>query len=60
MKLVEEISGMGSVLQGNNTGARQGAQLYERQVENATIALADIFDTFNNFRRSRNEKLHSL
>ena len=51
MRLVEEISGMGSVLQGNAaSGTRQGAQLYERQVENATIALADIFETFNTFR----------
>lgn len=58
MRLVEEISGMGSVLQGNTSaGTRQGAQLYERQVENATIALADIFETFNTFRLNRNAKL---
>lgn len=58
MRLVEEISGMGSVLQGNAaSGTRQGAQLYERQVENATIALADIFETFNTFRLNRNAKL---
>ncbi len=61
MKLVEEISGMGSVLQGNNTtGSRQGAQLYERQVENATISLADIFETFNTFRRQRDAKIATV
>ena len=59
MRLMEEISGMGSVLQGNNNGSRQGAQLYERQVENATIALSDIFETFNTFRRHRDQKLRT-
>ena len=59
MRLIEEISGMGSVLQGNNNGTRQGAQLYERQVENATIALSDIFETFNTFRRYRDQKLRT-
>lgn len=59
MRLVEEISGMGSVLQGNAAGTRQGAQLYERQVENATIALADIFETFNTFRHLRDAKLRT-
>lgn len=60
MRLVEEISGMGSVLQGNAAaGMRQGAQLYERQVENATIALADIFETFNTFRHLRDAKLRT-
>ena len=50
---------MGSVLQGNAAGTRQGAQLYERQVENATIALADIFETFNTFRHLRDAKLRT-
>ena len=60
MKLVEEISGIGSVLQGNSAGTRQGAQLYERQVENATISLADIFETFDSFRRMRDRKLKNM
>ncbi len=56
MQLVEEISGVGSVLQGKAT-SNKGVQMYERQVENASISLADIFETFYDFRRNRDDKI---
>lgn len=55
MKLFEEVSGVGSALMGKNTGA-SGEALYESQIKNATIALADIFETFNHFRTERDKK----
>ena len=57
MKLFDEISGVSGALQGREVSASTGSALYERQTENAIIALADIFDTFRSFRSSRNEKL---
>ena len=56
MKLFDDISGVSDSLLGRATGAR-GADLYESQVKNATIALADIFDTFTSFTDDRNDKL---
>ena len=56
MKLFEEVSGVGSVLMGKNVGGVTGSALYESQIKNATIALADIFETFKNFREERDKK----
>lgn len=59
MKLFDEISGVSSALQGRDANSSTGAQLYQRQTENATIALADIFDTFASFVSQRDEALLS-
>lgn len=56
MNLFEKISGVNSALQGQ-AEKNAGAQLYESQIANATISLADIFETFNNFRLNRNNKI---
>lgn len=56
MKLFEEVSGVGSALMGKTTTGATGEALYESQVKNATIALADIFETFNHFRSERDLK----
>ena len=53
MKLLEEISGVSGALQGKNTVAGNSASLYQNETQNAIIALADVFDTFNHFRRQR-------
>ena len=56
MKLFDDISGVGDALLGRNTQSARGAEVLETQVRNATIALADIFDTFTTFIESRNLK----
>lgn len=56
MKLLEDVSGVSDALLGKNVSSATGSALYESQVKNATIALADIFETFNTFRVSRNVK----
>lgn len=57
MKLFEEISGVSDVLLGRNVpGGNGGSALYESQVTNSTMALADIFDTFESLTRKRDAK----
>ena len=59
MKLFEEISGVSGALQGKEPTVRsEGA--YQLQSENATIALSDVFDTFEAFRRQRDRKMSQL
>ncbi len=60
MRLFEQISGVSGALQGQAADAFTGAQLYESQVANSSIALSDIFDTFNGFRHSRDQKISAL
>ena len=60
MKLFEQISGVSGVLKGQTTQPGAGIQLYEKEIENATIALNDIFETFKAFRNQRNEKLATV
>ena len=63
LKLFDQTSGVGSALLGGASGAAErvtGIEHYQAQVENATIALADIFSTFRSLIRHRNTKLNSL
>ena len=60
MKLFEDISGVNSALQGKLTSSAIGADTFKQQINNATIALADIFDTFNAFRHERDNKILSI
>lgn len=54
MKLFDNISGVGDALQGRNIGGTAGAAVYDRQVENATIALGDLLETFASLIEERN------
>ena len=60
MKLFEEISGVSGALSGRVSSSNTGVALYERQTQNAAIALADIYETFDAFRKDRDRKLLSL
>ena len=57
MKLFEDISGVSNALQGKLSSSTIGAETFQRQIDNATIALADIFETFNAFRSDRDHKI---
>ncbi|MDE6161039.1 MAG: hypothetical protein K2F77_05220 [Muribaculaceae bacterium] len=58
MKLFDDISGVGAALTGHDTsGAAKGANMYEAQVRNATIALYDLFLSFDAFRQQRDYKM---
>ena len=56
MKLFQDVSGVGDSILGRSQPSATGAQMLESQIRNATIALADIFDTFRAFTEIRNEK----
>ncbi len=56
MKLFEEISGVSGALQGKNPTVNS-ANIYQLQSENASIALSDVFETFEAFRRQRDRKI---
>lgn len=60
MRLFEQISGVSGALQGQATSGVTGAQLYESQVSNSTIALSDIFESFDSFRRERDVKARAM
>ena len=59
MRLFEEISGVNGALQGKNPTVNS-ASVYQLQSENANIALSDVYDTFNAFRRQRNRKISGM
>lgn len=46
MRLFDNISGVGGVLQGRSISGNAGADAYDRQIESATIALSDLLETF--------------
>jgi len=56
LKMFQQISGVSTALQGQSIGGNMSASLYESQVQNSAIALLDVFETFNSFRRVRDEK----
>lgn len=56
MKLFEDVSGVSEALLGKGISGARGTELYESQLRNATVALADIFDSFGAFVEERNEK----
>ena len=56
LKLLEDISGVSDALLGNSRGTARGADMLNSQIQNATIALADLFETFSDFTAQRNAK----
>jgi len=59
MKLFEEISGVSGAFQGK-APTSNSASIYQLQNENTNIALSDVFDTFEAFRRQRDRKILGL
>ena len=59
MKLFEDISGVNGALQGKAPTVQSGGA-YQLQSENANIALSDVFETFEAFRRQRDKKIAGI
>lgn len=57
MKLFEDVSGVSEALLGRGLSGVRGSELYRTQVQNATIALADLFDSFTSLVEARNDKM---
>ncbi len=49
MKFFEDISGVNGALQGNLANSTMSAKLFDQQTQNATTALTDVLDSFNQF-----------
>ncbi|MCM1521429.1 MAG: hypothetical protein NC039_02110 [Muribaculaceae bacterium] len=60
LRLFQQISGVTNALQGQAPSGTTSASLYESQVQNSAVALLDVYETFNSFRRQRTEKALSL
>lgn len=56
MRLMGEISGISDALLGRNVSGSTGADLYDAQVRNASVALTDILETFVSFTVERDSK----
>ncbi len=59
-RLFRQISGVSQAMQGETPTGHVSASLYDTQVANSTVALMDIFATFDTFRTARDTKaLHT-
>ena len=57
LKMLEDVSGVSGALRGKGLNTGNSAALYQREVESASTAMADVYETFNSFRREREKKL---
>ncbi len=60
MKLFDDIAGVGDALLGRTVQTARGVEMLDRQISNATIALADIYESFGSFVRSRDDKVSGI
>ena len=57
LRLINEISGVNSAMQGQAPKAGTPASLYAQQVQNSSLNLKGLFDSFKTFRRRRDNKV---
>ncbi|MBR3883325.1 MAG: hypothetical protein IKJ31_00985 [Bacteroidaceae bacterium] len=57
LRLINEISGVNSAMQGQAPKAGTPASLYAQQAHNSSLNLKGLFDNFRTFRRRRDNKL---
>ena len=57
LRLINEISGVNSAMQGQSPKAGTPASLYAQQIQNSSLNLKGLFDGFRNFRRRRDGKV---
>ena len=49
LKMMEDVSGVNGILQGNTSGGNVSGALYNSQTTNAMYSLTDLLETFNSF-----------
>lgn len=57
LRLINEISGVNSAMQGQAPSSGTSASLYAQQVQNSSLNLKGLFDTFRVFRKRRDTKI---
>lgn len=60
LKMMEDVSGVNGILQGNTTGGNVSGTLYESQTTNAMYSLSDILETYTSFIAANSRKVSSL
>lgn len=55
MQLFQQISGVSDAMQGHSRQGVNSASMFDAQVQRSAIALLDLLDSFNTFRRNRNK-----
>lgn len=60
LKMMEDVSGVNGILQGNTSGGNVSGALYNSQTTNAMYSLADIMQTFSGFISDCAEKDRNL
>ena len=56
LKMMEDVSGVNSILQGNTSGGNVSGELYNSQTANALYSLSDLLESFRIFIRDSAEK----
>lgn len=57
LRLINEISGVNSAMQGQAPKSGTPASLYAQQIQNSSLNMKGLFDSFRTFRRRRDTKL---
>lgn len=57
LKLINDISGVNSAMQGKQPSAGTAASLYAQQVQNSSLNLKGLFESFTTFRKRRDYKI---
>lgn len=57
LKLINDISGVNSAMQGKQPSAGTAASLYAQQVQNSSLNLKGLFESFTTFRKRRDYKV---
>ena len=57
LRLINDISGVNSAMQGQTPKAGTPASLYAQQIQNSSLNLKGLFDSFRTFRRRRDTKV---
>ncbi len=60
LKLINEISGVNSAMQGQTAPSGTPSSLYAQQVQNSSLNLKDLFAAMGAFRRRRDSKVMSM
>ena len=56
LKMMEDVSGVNGILQGNTSGGNVSGALYNSQTTNAMYSLSDLLETFQTFIRDCAQK----
>lgn len=57
LKLINDISGVNSAMQGQAPGSGTPSSLYAQQVQNSSLNIRGLLDSFKNFQKNRDYKL---